>query len=130
MGYRSNIQVITTPQGFTKMQNIIWNLAKKRKCDKTLVLFPEIGQDPRAIFDIFDVQEDFITFGFDWVKWYESYDDVGLFMNMLTEADVEGVDWQFIRIGEGEGEIEELCSDDFWDNPPAYLRPKITVERD
>lgn len=127
MGYRSNVQVMTTPEGFEKMQDIIWELAKEKNLENDVVLFPEHGQDPELFFDMYDAQEDYLTFGFDWVKWYENYTGVSLFMDMLSKANEDGIPWQFIRVGEEDNDIEQFASDNFYDNPPAVMSTQVDI---
>lgn len=127
MGYRSDIQVMTTPEGFEKMQDIIWELAKEKNLENDVVLFPEHGQDPELFFDVYDAQEDYLCFGFDWVKWYENYTDVSLFMDMLSKANEDGTPWQFIRVGEEDNDIEQFASDNFYDNPPAVMSAQVDI---
>lgn len=137
MGYRSNVQVMTTLEGFEKMQDIIWAMANDKgvikegepfgKDGKELVMLPEHGQSPYGFFDLYDAQEDYLCFGFDWVKWYDTYTSVKLFMDMLSKANEDGVPWQFIRVGEEDNDIEQLTSDNFWDNPPAVMRVQVDI---
>lgn len=128
MGYRSDIRVMTDLEGFEKMQDIAWELKEERNLDDRLVLFPMHGQDPDNFFDYYDAQEDYLCFGLDWVKWYDNFQDVGLFMDTLKVANDNGVKWQFMRVGEEWGDVEEESSDNFYNNPVAVMsvRTKIT----
>jgi hypothetical protein len=41
------------------------------------------------------------------VKWYDGYGDVKLFMKMLDDiGDIEGLNYEFIRIGEDDDDVE------------------------
>ena len=46
------------------------------------------------------------------VKWYESYPDVSEFDAMLPEIEELGFCYEFVRVGENEGDIEFRQSND------------------
>ena len=128
MGYRSDIRVMTDLEGFEEMQEIAWELKDEKNLSDDVVLFPMQGQDPDNFFDYYDAQEDYLCFGLDWVKWYDNFQDVGLFMDTLKVANDNGVKWQFMRVGEEWGDVEEESSDNFYNNPVAVMgvRTEIT----
>ena len=105
---------------------------KSRKRDNIAdhtVNFPMPGEDPCAFFDVYDAQENYLCFGFDWVKWYDTDKNVSLFMEILEVANERGVDWQFIRVGEEFGDVEDFSSDDFYSNNPAIiLYPRVEID--
>jgi hypothetical protein len=48
-----------------------------------------------------------LEFAMEDVKWYDGYGDVKLFMAMLEDiVDLEGFNYEFIRIGEDDNDIE------------------------
>jgi len=52
------------------------------------------------------------------VKWYESYPDVKRFMNMLDDiGDIEGFNYEFVRIGEESEDIETKSEGSY----PEYI---------
>lgn len=125
MGYRSEVHVITSVEGFEKMRECIWKLAEDRELSDDMVLFPGAGEDPKAVFPFFEQKGDYVHFGFSWVKWYCGYVDVALFQDMLVEIEEE-VAWKFYRNGEDEGDFETVTSmvEDY-DMPFIELRPVI-----
>lgn len=127
MGYRSEIRVMTDTEGFEKMQEIAWKLSEERGLNVDFVLFPEVGEDPEKIFDYYDAQGDYVCFGFEFVKWYDTYKDVALFMDTLKVANDNGVKWQFMRVGEVPGDVEIKTSDNFYDSdiPVMGVRTEI-----
>ena len=128
MGYRSEIRVMTNLEGFETMQEIAFEIKERDNIANHMILFPIVGQDPDAFFDYYDAQEDYLCFGFDWVKWYDTYKDVSLFMEVLEVANKRGIDWQFIRIGEEFGDIDNLNSDNFYkNNPSAVMYPHTEI---
>ena len=128
MGYHSDVRVMTNLEGFEEMREIAWKLAKEKNIDKTHVLLPEFGQDQDEFFDYYDVQEDYLCFGFDWVKWYDDYNNVSLFMEVLKVVNESGIDWQFMRIGEDDGDIESISSDGFYDSAIPVMRARVEIE--
>lgn len=125
MGYCSEIHVITSVEGFEKMRECIWKLAKVRELSDEMVLFPEVGEDPKTVFHFFEQKGDYIHFGFSWVKWYDSYKDVALFQDMLAEIDEE-VAWKFYRNGEDSDDFEIWTSEEEdYDMPCIELRAVV-----
>jgi hypothetical protein len=54
----------------------------------------------------FDEDHHVVDFAIDDVKWYESYPDVAAFMNLLNEVEDLGYEYEFIRVGEDNNDIE------------------------
>ena len=50
--------------------------------------------------------ETFIYLNLDYAKWYESYSDVSRWHNILKLADDAGLKFEFVRVGEENGDIE------------------------
>ena len=128
MGYRSDVRVVTTLEGFEVMQEIAFEIKERDNIADHTVNFPMPGEDPCAFFDVYDAQEKYLCFGFDWVKWYDTDKNVSLFMEILEVANERDVDWQFIRVGEEFGDVENLNSDDFYSsNPAVVLCPRVEI---
>ena len=50
-----------------------------------------------------------LEFAMEDVKWYDGYGDVKLFMGMLDGiGDIEGFNYEFMRLGEDENDIESM----------------------
>lgn len=126
MGYRSVVRVMTTLESFEEMQEIAFEIKERENIAEHMLLIPIPGSDPESVFDYYDAQEDYLCFGFDWIKWYDNYKDVSLFMEVLEVANERGVDWQFIRTGEDYDDVENFSSDNFYDNATTVMN--ITVD--
>ena len=125
MGYCSEIHVITSVEGFEKMRECIWELAKDRELSEDMVLFPKEKENPRVVFDFFEKNGDYVHFGFSWVKWYDRDTKVILFQDMLMEIGEE-VAWKFYRQGEDSDDFETVTSEaEDYDMPYIELRPVI-----
>jgi hypothetical protein len=70
---------------------------------------------------VFDDDHSLIDFAIDDVKWYESYPDVSAFMQMIHE--VEDLGYEFVRVGEDNGDIECLESN----NHNGYLHVSTNI---
>lgn len=115
MDYRSKIRVVTTFEGFKTMREIAFEIAKKNEIEKDMILFPAPGTEGE-FYDYCATWEDCFCFGFDWIKWYDNYKYVSLFMDTLKVANERDINWQFVRVGEESEDIENLSSDNFYDS--------------
>lgn len=112
MAYRSDVRIRLTKKDYEKLakefeqkiaQKTGYNLFDKNHLDK----YKELKKVPcwKVTDDGEDIEEthDCIFFGWNWVKWYNGYDDVDFIMDFLDKCD----HYAFGRIGEsGEGDIE------------------------
>jgi hypothetical protein len=102
MGYRSDVQAIIYPSGGD--QNLL-------EYDKLKLLFNTTFKDVFEAWgpDYFswDDKHRVLKFDANSVKWYDSYPEVQKFVQFLT--DVAGLDYQyeFIRLGEEDDDIED-----------------------
>lgn len=93
MGYRSNIYLKTTTEGYLmlkKMDDSIHNPS-----DKPLA-YSEIKRTPSGFYKI----------TFEDLKWYESYPQVQNFNKVLDQMDRQDIPYSFIRLGEDTADIE------------------------
>jgi len=100
MGYRSDV---TYAIRFRE-------LSCKRKFVSLYKLHPVFS---KALNECHGVDDDELRISakFDWVKWYESYDDVKCHMQMLESIeadDLDGVSAKFARVGEESDDTEEI----------------------
>ena len=102
MGYRSDVKALIYPQGGD--QNLL-------EYDKLKLLFNTTFKDVFEAWgkDYFewDDKHRVLIFNADSVKWYDSYPEVQKFVQFLT--DVAGLDYQyeFLRLGEEDDDIED-----------------------
>lgn len=112
MGYRSDVRIRLTKKDYERLvkefnEKVLpiteWNLFDKEH----LEVYKELKNVPcwKVTDDGEDVEEthDCVFFGWNWVKWYEDYDDVDFIMNFIQDCD----HYAFCRIGESsEGDVE------------------------
>lgn len=97
MGYRSQVYLKTTTEGWLMMKKLDESIEKWE--DKPLS-YAEVYRTPMGNYKI----------TFDDIKWYDSYTSVQHFMNMLEKYDEEDIPYSFIRIGEDELDCEHKRS--------------------
>ena len=112
MGYRSDVRIRLTKKDYERLvkefnEKVLpiteWNLFDKEH----LEVYKELKNVPcwKVTDDGEDIEEthDCVFFGWNWVKWYDDYDDVDFIMNFIQDCD----HYAFCRIGESsEGDVE------------------------
>jgi hypothetical protein len=100
MGYRSDVAIaIYGPE-----DAMVPFLAAQRMKEKSILI-----TDRDYVREFADENAGFrgIASEFDHVKWYESFPDVQAWLNLLTEAaETEGINTEFVRVGEEPTDIE------------------------
>ena len=109
MGYRSNIRCLIYPveQTAENWDSFITNYHTFKTLMNTT--FKEV-LDMWSGHIVFDDDHTLMDFAIDDVKWYSSYPDVGAFMKLLEDVEELGYEYEFIRVGEDNGDIECLES--------------------
>lgn len=105
MGYRSDIRIRTTKEGYEVMKKFVGNYIKEKELKGTDWNLLEHAEITEA--------EDSITLDWSDLKWYEGidgYEDVDAIMDSLDELDEKDIDYQYIRIGEEIDDIDERWS--------------------
>ena len=105
MGYRSDVRIRTTKEGYEVMKKFVENYIKEKELkgtDWNLLDYAKITE-----------AEDSITLDWTDLKWYEGingYEDVDAIMNSLYELSNKDIDYQYMRIGEEDDDIDEKWS--------------------
>ena len=105
MGYRSDVRIRTTKEGYEVMKKFVENYIKEKGLKGTNWNLLEHAEITEA--------EDSITLDWAYMKWYEGingYEDVDAIMNSLYELSEKDIDYQYMRIGEEDDDIEEKWS--------------------
>ena len=92
MGYRSDVAYTIR---FKNKEHRIRFMA-------TAVLGSEIKLDEFGLID-----DETIIYKYDDVKWYDEYDYVKAHQQLLHDAKAQGCGWEFCRVGEESGDIEQ-----------------------
>lgn len=108
MGYRSDIRIRTTKEGYEIMKNFVEKYIKEnvsedaQELDWNLLNSAEITEIGNSI-----------TLDWENIKWYngiDGYQDVDAIMNSLNELSDKNIDYQYMRIGEENDDIDEKWS--------------------
>jgi hypothetical protein len=101
MGYRSDVQALIYPPSGD--QNLL-------EYDKLKLLFNTTFQDVFTAWgeDYFswDDKHRALKFDANSVKWYDSYPEVQTFVKFLADVQELGYEYEFIRIGEEDDDVE------------------------
>lgn len=98
MGYRSVVTLTLHEKDYKDML-----VAAKQERDEYVFQFVTKGATLYKKGDI-------ITLNWGWVKWYENYNDVGFVENFMRS----GIEYNFKRVGEEGGDVEEEHNDPDW----------------
>lgn len=108
MGYRSDIRIRTTKEGYEVMKNFVEKYIKEnvsedaQGLDWNLLNSAEITETGNSI-----------TLDWSCLKWYDGiqgYEDVDAIMKSLDELSDKDIDYQYMRIGEENDDIDERWS--------------------
>lgn len=110
MGYRSDVRSIIygTPDrvlAFWTKHKLSGNLMLKDHPDEISRYHVQTGTHAENIVGIIDLEVQ------SW-KWYEGYEHVDAWTQMYLDAQPFGLEYEFIRVGEEEGDIERHSSED------------------
>jgi hypothetical protein len=117
MGYRSQVRIIMPKKNFEEL---------KANCPKEIdYMFSgkcvDIGYTERevSLSNNQGEEEKAVIFGYNWVKWYDEYDDVGYINGYLKKLQEQDIPFKCVEVGE-DGATEEMCSDCLYDDKEYY----------
>lgn len=106
MGYRSDVRIIVSKEGYEELKEYVKEQALKyatEDYDYNLLnhTFRKYTKD----------NGDQVLLCWEYLKWYDMNEDVKIIMNALDFLDEKGYSYRYARIGENMDDIEELCID-------------------
>lgn len=105
MGYMSEVRIRTTKEGYEVMKKFVENYIKEKELK---------GTDWNLLEHAIKTEmEGIITLDWNYIKWYEGidgYEDVNAIMKSLDELSDKDIDYQYMRIGEENDDIDERWS--------------------
>ena len=117
MGYRSDVRIRTTKEGYEVMKNFVEKYIKENIKEDELKGYDYNLLNSAEITEA----EDSITLDWTYLKWYDGiFKEVDAVMNSLDILSDKNIDYQYMRIGEEIDDIEERWSinndsfDDFY----------------
>lgn len=102
MGYRSDIRIVTSKDGFEKLKEFVKNYLKEHNENYNLLEQCDIKQEGKEQ----------CYFGWNYVKWYENdYTDVDAIMEGLNYLSENEYSYRYMRIGEDREDYDEQYYD-------------------
>ena len=102
MGYRSDIRIVTSKEGYEKLKEFVKKYLEEHNKDYNLLEECDIKQEGKSQ----------IYFGWNSLKWYEnSYDEVDAIMEGLNYLGENEYSYRYSRIGESYDDYEEQYYD-------------------
>lgn len=120
MGYRSEVKIATTREGYDQMCERVDALSKG------LGTSPLMGSCRKP--DFFEESDGCVVFGWDYIKWYEGLladvDNVADALSVIGEC---GIPYEFCRIGESWDDIEfrASCNNE---ELAVHVEPSVAIE--
>lgn len=106
MGYRSDVRIVTSKEGFKKLEEFVENYLKEKQVDiEEYNLLNSL--------DIKSQGKGQCYFGWDSIKWYEfsDFEEIDAIVAGLQYLKEEGYSYRFTSIGEELDDIEENSYD-------------------
>ena len=103
MGYRSDVRIRTTKEGYEVMKSFVEKYIKENIKEDELKGYDYNLLNSAEITEA----EDSITLDWSYLKWYDGYKKVDAIMNSLDILSDKDIDYQYMRIGEENDDIEE-----------------------
>lgn len=107
MGYRSDMKALVYPP--SGAESLLKYEQLKTLMNTTFKNFYEYWQDPHFTWDD---EHRVLKFSAESIKWYDSYSEVATFPKFLDEVHELGYEWEFIRLGENDDDVESIQSGD------------------
>lgn len=114
MGYRSRVAIRTTPEGLALIQLAHDAASPTKLVDSCSELY---------------VRGDVATVGWREVKWDSNFPEVAAIEKLLQDDGLNGQPWSFVRVGEEQGDYEELYCDDMHKGDLGLERYKLYAEQ-
>lgn len=123
MGYRSDVRIVTSKEGFEKLSEFVKNYLIEKNVDvKDYNLLEEL--------EIKVEGKEQIYFGWNWIKWYDGYENVDAIMDGLEQLEENKFSYKYMRLGENYDDIEEQDYDGDKDKDICLEYPNIIREFD
>lgn len=102
MGYKSDVRIITSKDGFEILKEFVKKYLKEHNEDYNLLEKCDIKQEGKEQY----------YFGWNYIKWYENdYKDVDAIMEGLNYLGEKEYSYRYMRIGESYDDFEEQYYD-------------------
>lgn len=127
MGYRSDVRIIMSKNGFNKFKKYVEDHIRKYKLNniKEGSIAATYNYDYNLLnnLDVSKASSDGnqIYIGWDNLKWYDGYEEVDSIMDSLNKLEKNGYGYRYVRIGESFDDIEKMEADNTAKDGVKYL---------
>lgn len=132
MGYRSDVRIIMSKNGFEQFKKNIQEHVNKYKSNlPENAISRDFHYDMLKDLDIssnLDDMDEQVYLGWNYVKWYDGYEEVDAIMDSLDKLEEQGFGYNFARIGEEYSDIEKRYVDATDKDGVDYIE-SIDIER-
>lgn len=116
MGYKSDVRIIASKNGFEELKKFVENYLKNHKEDYNLLNKCDVKKEGKEQ----------CYFGWDYVKWYENnFDDVDAIMKGLEYLKENNYSYRYMRIGEDKEDYDDYNYDSNRKDEPCLQYPTI-----
>lgn len=123
MGYRSDIRIVTSKNGFEKLKEFVKNYLEEKKVDtKEYNLLEELEVKVEG--------KNQIYFGWNYLKWYDGYLDVDAIMEGIDYLGENEYSYRYMIIGESYDDCQEQSYDGDKDKEIYLEYPSMIREFD
>lgn len=127
MGYRSDVKIITTKEGWNMLDSVVRKMAGITPANQ----YTETWLTDESHTTI--IARNYVLGEWEWFKWSTWDDEVDVFMDTLNDLEEKEEPYRFVRIGEDYNDIEkwEHIPDDctkYQDMPSLCVERKIVAE--
>ena len=121
MGYRSDVRIVTSKNGFEKLKKFVENYLKEKNEDYNLLKECDIKKEG----------SNQCYFGWNWIKWYENdYAEIDAIMEGLNHLGEEEYSYRYMRIGEDREDYDEQYYDGDKESEQDLEYPNLIREFD
>lgn len=123
MGYRSDVRIITSKEGFEKLKEFVENYLQEHHSEDYNLL---------KECDIKEEDKEQCYFGWDYIKWYEDddYAEIDAIMKGIDYLGENEYSYRYMRIGENYEDCEQRDYDGDKDNGVCLEYPSMIREFD
>lgn len=121
MGYRSDIRIITSKEGFDKLKEFVENYLKEKNYTEYNLLNE---------CDIKEQGKEQYYLGWNSLKWYDGYTEVDAIMKGLDYLEENEYSYRYMIIGESYDDVEESYNDGERDKNIILEYPNMIREFD
>lgn len=123
MGYRSDVRIVASTEGFKKLSEFVTNYLKEKN----------LNTKEYNLLEYLDIKEDGeeqVYLGWNYLKWYEGYPEVDAIMKGLNHLSNNEYSYRYMIIGESYDDVEEQSYDGEKDEDVYLEYPSMIREFD